>query len=101
LHKVIHFISAETGCPLPLFSVPYPLGYLFGWLMETLHPVLPGTSPFLTRSIVHLCENWQCTTERAHSKLGYVPRIDWRSAIREQLTELRTEGYPWPRLRQA
>jgi nucleoside-diphosphate-sugar epimerase len=101
LREVIEFIVAEAGCPRPLYSVPYSAGYLFGWLMETLQPLLPGSSPFLTRSIVHLCENWVCATERARRKLGYVPRENWRVAIREQLAELRTQGYPWPRLSQA
>jgi nucleoside-diphosphate-sugar epimerase len=68
LREVIDFIAREAGCPRPWYSVPYPAGYLFGWLMETLHPVLPGSSPFLTRSIVHLCENWVCAGHYARAK---------------------------------
>lgn len=101
LREVVEFIAIETGCPQPLYGVPYAFGYLFGGLMETLHPLLPGSSPFLTRSIVHLCENWWCPSERARLKLGYVARKDWRIAVREQLAELRSEGYPWPRLSQS
>lgn len=101
LRTVIGFIAMETGCPRPLYSVPYALGYLFGGLMEALQPLLPGSSPFLTRSIVHLCEDRVCATDRARDKLDYVPHADWRAAIREQLAELRTQGYPWPRLSQA
>jgi len=100
LREVIDFIAAETGCPRPLYSVPYSAGYLFGWLMETLQPLLPGSSPFLTRSIVHLCENWVGSTEYARKKLGYVPQKDWRTAVREHLADLRANGYPWPRLSQ-
>lgn len=95
LREVIQFISQETGCPTPLYSVPYPAGYAFGWLMEALHPLLPGSSPFLTRSIVHLCENWVCANDYANRKLGYTPRKDWRVAAREQLSDLRSQGYPW------
>jgi len=95
LREVIEFIAAEAGCPLPLYSVPYRAGYLFGGLMETLHPLLPGSSPFLTRSIVHLCENWVCSGNYARTRLGYVPKKDWRSAIREQLAALEENGYPW------
>ncbi len=98
LREVIDFIAAETGVPKPLYSVPYPAGYAFGWLMETLKPLMPGTSPFLTRSIVHLCENWICPNDYAHHKLGYAPKKDWRPVVREHLAELKTEGYPWPRL---
>ena len=98
LREVVQFISAETGCPRPLYSVPYPAGYAFGWLMETLKPVMPGSSPFLTRSIVHLCENWVCPSNYARQKLGYTPKQDWRVAVREHLADLKAEGYPWPRL---
>ena len=98
LREVVEFIATETGFPKPLYSVPYPAGYAFGWLMESLKPVMPGSSPFLTRSIVHLCEDWHCPNEYARKKLGYVPKKDWRSAVREHLADLKAEGFPWPRL---
>lgn len=98
LREVVEFIAAETGFPKPLYSVPYPAGYAFGWLMETLKPVMPGSSPFLTRSIVHLCEDWYCPNDYAYQKLGYTPKKDWRIAIREHVADLKAEGYPWPRL---
>ncbi len=98
LREVIEFIAREAGVPKPLYSVPYPAGYAFGWLMETLAPVLPGSSPFLTRSIVHLCENWRCPNDYAHRKIGYTPKKDWRIATREHLADLKAEGFPWPRL---
>lgn len=101
LREVVKFIASETGFPAPIYTVPYPLGYSFGWLMETLEPILPGSSPFLTRSIVHLCENWVCPNDRAYRKLGYMPKKDWRTAAREHLADLKREGYPWPRLSQA
>ncbi|MBI3547023.1 MAG: NAD-dependent epimerase/dehydratase family protein [Gammaproteobacteria bacterium] len=98
LREVIQFISTETGCPQPLYSVPYPAGYAFGWLMEKLKPVMPGSSPFLTRSIVHLCENWVCPSDYAQRKIGYLPKKDWHVAAREHLADLKTAGYPWPHL---
>lgn len=98
LREVVRFIAAEAGVPAPLYSVPYTAGYIFGWLMETLKPVMPGSSPFLTRSIVRLCENWVCPNDYARRKLGYVPVKDWRTAVREHLADLKTEGYPWPHL---
>lgn len=101
LREFIDFIAAETGVPTPLYSVPYPAGYAFGWLMETLNPVMPGTSPFLTRSIVHLCEDWVCPSDYARNKLGYLPKKDWRPVVREHLADLKAAGYPWPRLCQA
>lgn len=100
LREVVEFIAAETGFPKPLYSVPYPAGYAFGWLMERLKPVMPGSSPFLTRSIVHLCEDWYCPNDYARRKLGYAPKKDWRVAVREHLADLKAEGYPWPHLTQ-
>lgn len=38
LREVVEFIAAEAGVPKPLYSVSYPAGYAFGWLMETLKP---------------------------------------------------------------
>ena len=99
--EAIDFIAKETGFPAPLYSVPYAAGYAFGWLMEKLYPILPGSSPFLTRSIVYVSENWLCPTDYARRKLGYVPRRDWRTAVREELADLKHKGYPWPRLYQA
>ena len=98
--EVVEFIARETGFPQPLYSVPYSAGYAFAWLMEKLHPILPGSSPFLTRSIVHLSEDWLCTTDYARQKLGYVPHKNWRTAVREALAELKIKGYPWPFLGQ-
>lgn len=101
MREVIDFVAAETGFPKPLYSVPYPAGYAFAWLMEKLLPVLPGSSPFLTRSIVHLSEDWFCPNGYAQRKLGYAAQKDWRTAVREHLADLGADGYPWPRLAQA
>lgn len=98
--EVIGFIAAETGFPKPWYSVPRPAAHAFGWLMERLNPVLPGSSPFLTRSLVHLARDWFCPGDNAAGKLGYVPVKDWRTAVREALAEMKSKGYPWPRLAQ-
>jgi len=100
MHEVIEYISDKTGVLKPMFSIPYPAAYLFAWLMEKLFPVLPGKSPFLTRSIVHLSEEWLCNTEYAKTKLGYTPQKDWQTTMDEALDELKTMNYPWPHLAQ-
>ncbi len=98
LREVITYIAQRAGIPKPVYSVPHQAGYMFGWLMETLNPLLPGSSPFLTRSIVHLCEDWVCPNDYAFRKLGYRPRKDWKTAVDEHLKYLRNEGFPWPEL---
>ncbi|MBU6953240.1 NAD(P)-dependent oxidoreductase [Hahella sp. HN01] len=99
--EVFEFICKETNSPKPIYSVPYFAGYAFGWLMETLLPILPGSSPFLTRSLVHVAEDWLCPSDYAHKKIGYTPQKDWRVAVSEALAELKEQGYPWPHLSQA
>ena len=98
--EVIRYIAEKAGTPMPLFSVPYPAGYLFGGLMEKLFPLLPGKAPFLTRSIVHLAEEWVCSTDYASKKIGYEPQTDWRDAMDEALSELQAKHYPWPYMAQ-
>jgi hypothetical protein len=71
---------------MPRFSVPYSAGYAFSWLLERL----PGNSPFLTRSLVHVAEDWWCRTDHAADKLGYRAGKDWRTAVREALADLAT-----------
>ena len=96
--EVINYVAEKTGIPTPFFSVSYSVGYLFGWFMEKLFPILPGKAPFLTRSIVHLAEEWVCSTDYAEKKLNYRPQKDWRIAMDEALEELKANDYPWPSL---
>lgn len=98
--EVINYISKKTGMPKPLYSVPYPAGYAFAWLMEKLFPIMPGKGPFLTRSIVHLAEDWYCSGEYAKQKLGYQPQKSWQAAMDEALEELKEYDYSWPYLAQ-
>lgn len=98
--EVINFVADVTGTPRPRWSVPFWLAYVFAWLLEALHPILPGREPLLTRSIVHVSEDWWCPTDRATRMLGYVPKKDWRVAAREALDDLAAQCYPWPRLSQ-
>jgi len=96
--EVFELVAAEGNLPRPWFSVPRWAAYALGWLMEFLHPLIPGKAPFLTRSIVYLAEDWPCAVEHAARKLGYVPRKDWRTAMRQAIAELRGKNYPWPSL---
>lgn len=99
-HEVISFISKNVQNPGPLFSVSRGMAYGFGWLMEKLFPVLPGKSPFLTRSLVYVSENRNVTNNYANKKLGYVPTSDWRSQVMESIEEIKENNFPWPFLGQ-
>lgn len=98
--EVINYISNKTGLSKPLYSVPYFAGYPFAWLMEKLFPIMPGKGPFLTRSIVHLAEDWYCNGDYAKRKLGYHPQKSWQAAMDEALEELKKDNYSWSYLAQ-
>lgn len=97
LREVFSHIAAVAGVPKPLYAVPYWAGYLFGALMEAL----PTRTPFLTRSLVHVSEDWNTPIEHARSALGYRPSGDWRQAITRAVEERRKTGFAWPALTQA
>jgi hypothetical protein len=99
--QVFSEIAQQAGVPEPLFSARRWSAYLFGWLMESLFPLLPGKAPFLTRSLVHVSEDWFCATEHARRKLGFSAGVDWRQAVSESIRERRVHGFPWPALAQA
>ncbi|WP_417310577.1 NAD-dependent epimerase/dehydratase family protein [Devosia sp.] len=94
--EVITAIAQAAGKPLPLFSAPYPAGYAFGALMEAL----PFNPPFLTRSLVHVSEDWNTPITHAETVLGYVPRDDWRTAVAASVAERRAMGFASPALAQ-
>lgn len=98
--EVINYISNKTGMPKPIYSVPYPAGYAFAWLMEKLFPFMPGKGPFLTRSIVHLAEDWCCSDDYAKQKIGYQAKKSWQDAMDEALEELKQHDYSWPYMTQ-
>lgn len=87
VRQVITFIHEEFGYPKPHFSVPFFMAYPFAWLMEKLDPIVPW-QPLVTRSIIHLLEEVNVTNDKARARLGFVPTINWRQAIREQVNEM-------------
>jgi nucleoside-diphosphate-sugar epimerase len=91
VRQVIRFLHDEYGLPMPHFSVPFAMAYPFAWLMEKLDPLLPW-DPLVTRSIVHLLQETGADNLRAADRLGYRPRVDWRAAIRQQMTEMATRA---------
>lgn len=91
--QVITFFRDEFGYPAPHFSVPFPVAYVFAWLMEKIDPLVPW-EPLVTRSIIHLLEETSVTNEKASRMLGYHPQIDWKDSVRLQITELEARSGP-------
>jgi len=93
MREIINFLHEEEGIPRPHFGVPLFGAYLFGWLMEKLNPILPG-DPFLTRAIVLLGEDRYAPSDLARERLGYEPKIGWKTAMRRQLQDEARRGNP-------
>lgn len=91
--EILNFLHDEVGTPLPHYSVPLSGAYAFGWLMETLHLILPG-QPLLTQPIAYLGEDHYAPNTNAKKLLGYQPQIDWKTAIRQQLADEQKKGFP-------
>lgn len=87
VRDVITFLHDDYGYPLPHFGVPFALAYPFAALMEAIDPIVPW-DPLIVRSIVHLIRDFGVDNSIAIQRLKYCPNVDWRDAIREQLSEM-------------
>jgi len=97
---VFSYLCDKINAPRPWYSVPFIAGHAFAFVMEKLYPVLPGKAPFLTRSIVHLANDWYCNSKYAAEKLGYNAQQTWQQAIDEAIEQLISQGISWPALMQ-
>ncbi|GIG54972.1 dTDP-4-dehydrorhamnose 3,5-epimerase [Demequina activiva] len=98
--EAISHIAELANVPRPVYSVPTRAAFGFAALMERLHPVLPGTSPFLTRALVHVGLDWHSDPATARELLGFEARVDWRDAVAASVADRRALGFPWPELTQ-
>lgn len=99
--EVFRYIAEKTNSPKPFYNVPYFGGYAFGALMELIAPIMPKGSPFLTRSLVHVGEDWFSPSTYATKKIGYTPSKSWMLAVDESIEALAEAGFPWPKLVQS
>lgn len=87
VRDVIDYLHHHYGLPRPHFSVPFPVAFAFGWLMEKLDPLVPW-EPLVTRSIVHLLQETGVDNARAERMLGYRPKHHWKETVDLQLAEM-------------
>ncbi|MBU6950868.1 NAD-dependent epimerase/dehydratase family protein [Hahella sp. HN01] len=87
VREVIEYIADRHQIPKPCYSVPFPVAYGVGELMELIDPLMPF-DPLVTRSLIHLLEETGADNSRATAVLGYQPQIDWRRSIDEQIEEI-------------
>lgn len=87
VRDVISFLASEYQLPKPWFSVPFPVAHLFATFMEAVSYFTPW-DPFITRSIVYLMRDFHVANVKAGRTLGYSPKIDWKDAVRRQMTEM-------------
>lgn len=84
VHDVIDFIQQQYDYPKPHFNVSFPVAHLFATLMEKLDPVVPW-EPLVTRSIIHLLKDTCANNQRATERLGYQPKINWKTSVKTQV----------------
>jgi len=77
-------------------SIPYPLAYGTGMLMEIIWGILRLKSrPLLTRMAAALLGTHQgLSIEKAREELGYDPKIDFTEGMRLTGEWLKEAGYP-------
>lgn len=98
--EAISHIARVAGVPRPLYPVPARAAFGFAALMERAQPVLPGSSPFLTRALVHVGLDWGADAQTARTLLGFEARVDWRQSVAASVEDRRALGFPWPELSQ-
>lgn len=88
VREVIHYLCSRYQLPGPKFSVPMKLAYVYAHVLEWLASSLKRRPP-LTRSLVHLLNSGNVDNSKAIRHLGYLPSIDWRQAVDEQMSWMR------------
>lgn len=84
LREVLEDLFTLMGTPLRTFSLPYPVAYGAGALLEGVHRLLPFLGePMLTRYTVGvLAKSQTLDITRAREQLGYVPRVSLQEGLR-------------------
>lgn len=90
MKELLIFIHKQFNYPIPFFSVPYWFAYLFAYISEIIANV-SGTTPFLSRALVHLSENWQ-SDNKFIKNLGFESKDDWKLVVKEHVEFLKKEG---------
>jgi len=89
--EIIIFLNRNFGFKKPLFSIPRWFAYMFASAAEIFGNAT-NTSPFISRAIVHLAENWETDNLYAIKELGYSPVDDWRSVLKDHVSHLIETG---------
>ena len=100
MREVFGFIATHADVNPPRYSVPRRAAMAFARVMEAAHPLTPARAPFLTRSLVHVAQNWHAETAAA-TRLGIEPTTAWQDAVLESIDERRATGFAWPLLAQS
>ena len=90
--EVFEYLHVEHNYPLPHFSVPYSIAYLFAYCMEKISFITPF-EPFITRSIIHLLQEVQIDAERTKTLLGYQAHYSYKESIDAQINEMKRNDF--------
>lgn len=72
-------------------SIPYPLVYALGALLEKL----PGEPPLTRYLAAQLARSHTSSLRKARAELGYEPVVRRRQGMEELLAYLKKPGHPW------
>ncbi len=85
--EVISYLHEKYHIPLPHFSVPFSIAFVFAGFMELLDKLV-SWEPLVTRSIIHLLRETSANNNYSKERLGYKPEHHWQSAIDNQMNEM-------------
>jgi hypothetical protein len=91
MRELLTFINNNFDYPKPLFSVPYWFAYLFAFICEWFAN-FTGTTPFLSRALVHLGENWKADNQYINENLNFRSTDDWKAILEEHIQYLENKG---------
>jgi nucleoside-diphosphate-sugar epimerase len=91
LWDLVNRILAAAGLGPITRSVPFPLAYAAGWVLEKLFPLLPGSpEPPMTRFLAReLSTAHWFATSAARRDLGYEPKVSVEQGLRRLAAHLR------------
>ena len=88
--EVFEYLHQTYNYPLPHFSVPFNIAYLFARSVRFVHKFLPF-EPLIVPSIVLLLEETNATNHKAKELLGYEAKISWQKSIDKQIAQMKTK----------
>ena len=83
--ELVTVIGQELGVRVPKLHFPTSLGLLGGWGLEMVFKPLKKSPPFSRRSVDFFRKHNAYSIDKARRMLGYQPKVDLQTGIRETI----------------